>query len=229
MSVSSLFNIGLSGLEASEQLLQITGNNVTNAQTPDYTCEQATLSSVPTGVVSTTGTSGNGVQVTGVTRAYNSFINAQVNAENSNLSYWNNYNTAITQVQDIFNEASNAGISPSITTFFNDWQNVSQSPQDDAQRTTLISDANSLSTSISTAATSLKDVSSQLLTSSQTLTAQVNSITAQIASLNQELAGNSGSLDLQDQRDSLLNQLNGIVKVSSYQDPVSGMYSVTLG
>jgi flagellar hook-associated protein 1 FlgK len=229
VSVLALFNIGLSGLEASNQQLQVTGNNVANAQTPSYTVETANLATVPSGSVGTTGTAGNGVQVADVTRAYNSFVNAQVNAENSNVSYWNNYNTAITQVQDIFNEASTAGISPSITTYFNDWQNVAQSPQEAAQRTTLISDANNLSTDLNTAATSLNSVSNQLLTNSQTLTSQVNTLTAQIATLNSELAGNSGSLDLQDQRDSLLNQLNGIIKVSSYQDPISGMYSVMVG
>ena len=228
MSILALFNIGLSGLETTDELLQVTGNNVANAQTPDY-MEQANLSTVPTGSVSTTGAAGNGVQVSDVTRAYNSFVNAQVNAENSNVSYWNNYNTAITQVQDIFNEASSAGISPAITTFFNDWQNVAQNPQDDAQRTTLISDANSLSTSLNSAATSLNSVSGQLLTSSQTLVSQVNTYTSQIATLNGELAGNPGSLDLQDQRDALLSKLNGIVKVSSYQDPASGMYSVLVG
>jgi flagellar hook-associated protein 1 FlgK len=229
VSVLSLFNIGLSGLETSDQLLQVTGNNVANAQTPNYTVEQAVVTTVPSGVTSSVGSSGNGVQVSDITRAYNSFVNAQVNAENSNVSYWNNYNTAITQVQDIFNEASSAGISPSITTYFDDWQNVAQSPQDDAQRTTLISDANDLSSSLNTAATSLNSVSDQLYTSSQTLVSQVNTFTAQIATLNGELAGNPGSLDLQDQRDSLLNQLNAIVKVSAYQDPVSGMYSVMLG
>src|SRR5208337_893162 len=222
-------NIGLSGLETADQLLQVTGNNVANSQTPDYDVETASLSTVPTGAVSSTGETGNGVQVADITRSYNSFINAQVNTENSNVSYWNNYNTAITQVQDIFNEASSAGISPAITTFFNDWQNVAQSPQDSAQRTTLISDANNLSTSLNTAATSLNNVSGQLYTSSQTLVSKVNTYTAQIATLNGELAGNPGSLDLQDQRDSLLNQLNGIVKVSAYQDPVSGEYSVMLG
>ena len=229
MSVSGLFNIGLSGLETSNQQLQVTGNNVANAQTPNYTVERAVLATVPSGVTRATGSTGNGVQVSNVTRAYNSFINARVNIENSNVSYWNNYNTAITQVQDIFNEASSAGISPTITTYYNDWQNVAQSPQDEAQRTTLISDANNLSASLNTAATSLNSVSAQLLTNSQTLVSQVNTFTSQMATLNGELAGNPGSLDLQDQRDSLLNQLNGIIKVSSYQDPISGMYSIMVG
>src|SRR5208337_2742887 len=103
-------NIGLSGLETADQQLQVTGNNVANSQTPDYTVEQATLSTVPSGITNPNGSTGNGVQVSDITRSYNSFVNSQVNAENSNVSYWTNYNTAITQVQDIFNEASSAGI-----------------------------------------------------------------------------------------------------------------------
>ncbi|MGO9016486.1 MAG: flagellar hook-associated protein FlgK [Dissulfurispiraceae bacterium] len=229
MSILALMNIGLSGLETADQQLQVTGNNVANSQTPDYTVEQANVSTVPSGIISAKGSTGNGVQVSDITRSYNSFVNAQVNAENSNVSYWTNYNTAITQVQDVFNEASSSGISPAITTFFDDWQNIAQNPQDDAQRTTLIADATSLSNSLNTAAGSLNSVSNQLLASSQTLVTQVNTYSSQIATLNGELAGNPGSLDLQDQRDALVNKLNGIVKVSTYQDPASGMYSVMVG
>jgi len=229
VSILGLFNIGLSGLETADQLLQVTGNNVANSQTPDYDVETASLSTVPTGAVSSTGETGNGVQVADITRSYNSFINAQVNTENANVSYWNNYNTAISQVQDIFNEASSAGISPAITTFYSDWQNIAENPQDDAQRTTLISDATSLSNSLNTAAASLDSVSGQLLTGSQTLVTQANTYTAQIATLNTELAGNPGSLDLQDQRDALVSKLNGIVKVSTFQDSGTGMLSVMVG
>src|SRR5208282_4499957 len=167
-------NIGLSGLETADQQLKVTGNNVANSQTPDYTVEQANVSTVPSGIISAKGSTGNGVQVSNITRSYNSFVNAQVNAENSNVSYWTNYNTAITQVQDVSNEASSSGISPAITTFFDDWQNIAQNPQDAAQRTTLIADATSLSNSLNTAAASLNSVSDQLLASSQTLVTQVN-------------------------------------------------------
>ncbi|MBF0505271.1 MAG: flagellar hook-associated protein FlgK [Nitrospirae bacterium] len=228
MSVSGLFNIGLTDLQTTNQLLSITGHNIANANTPGYTREEAILESIPGGTIVTSGAAGNGVEITEVQRMYNSFINSQLNAENSNLSYWNNYQTGISQVQDIFNEASTTGITPAITQFFTDWQNVAQSPQDQAERTTLIQDAGYLSSRLNTASASLQSERSQLLSDSQSLTNQVNIYTAQIADLNAKIGGNTGALDLEDQRDNIVSELNKIVKVSAYKAS-SGNMTVMLG
>ncbi len=222
MSVSGLMNIGLTAMQTTNQLLDITAHNIANANTPGYTRQEAIIQSVPSGSINTTGSTGNGVQIADIQRMYNAFVNSQLNTENSNLSYWNNYQTGITQVEDVFNEASTTGISPAINSFFNAWQTVAQNPQDVSQRTTLIQDASYLSSRLNAASASLNDERSQLFTDSQSLVSQVNSLAAQIADLNAKIAGNSGALDLMDQRDTLVQQLNQIVKVSSFQDPTPG-------
>ncbi len=228
MSISSLFNIGLTGLQSTTQLLNITAHNIANQNTPGYSCQEATVQAIPSALITSTGTSGNGVQITDIQRAYNSFVASQLNTENSNLSYWNNYQTGIAPVENVFNETSTTGISPVITTFFSDWQNVAQSPVDDAQRATLLTDANNLSSRLNSASASLQNERTQLLSDSQSLATQVNSDTAQIANLNAEIAASPGALDLQDQRDTLVQNLNSIIKVSTFSDN-AGNLTVMIG
>ncbi|MBF0560040.1 MAG: flagellar hook-associated protein FlgK [Nitrospirae bacterium] len=228
MAISGLLNIGLTALYATDQALNTTSNNVANANTPGYKRQEPIFQSVDSGIIKTTGTPGDGVQISDVSRMYNSFIDQQVNTESSNLAYWNNLQTGISQIENVFNEASTTGISPAISDFYNAWQDVSQTPEGAAQRATLLQKANYLSSRLSGAYTALNNERNQLLTDSQTLANTVNSTAAKIADLNTKIAGSSGSLDLLDQRDLLLQQLNSIAKVATFQDR-SGMVTVMLG
>jgi flagellar hook-associated protein 1 FlgK len=131
-------------------------------------------------------------------------------------------------IESIFNETSSSGIAPAISNFFNDWQAVAQNPQGSVERTQLISDANYLGSRIGSAYNSLNDQRTQLYKSSQDLVTQVNSITKQIADLNDKIVQSPGALDLQDQRDSLVESLNQIAAVNTVQDS-SGRYNIFLG
>ena len=73
MTISSLLNIGQRALMANYAALQVTGNNVANANTPGYSrqsIELATAFSQQTG----NGFFGKGVDVTTVTRAHDAFL-----------------------------------------------------------------------------------------------------------------------------------------------------------
>jgi flagellar hook-associated protein FlgK len=152
----------------------------------------------------------------------------QVRTEKSNFSYWDAYQKSILKVENIFNEASDTGISPVITDFFNAWQEVSQNPEGYAQRTLLIKKAEYLTSRISRAYSSIDDERTELFKSSQSLVDEVNSIAKKIADLNEQISTSPGALDLKDQRDILVERLNEIVRVSTFEDNV-GRYSVLIG
>lgn len=223
-----ILNIGTTALLASQSALNTTSNNIANASTPGYTRQQVELSSVASGLNSATGSSGNGVTVSDITRLYDSFTTLQLRTEKSNSSYWNTYSGVSSSIESIFNETSSSGIASAISNFFNDWQAVAQNPQGSVERTQLISDANYLGSRIGSAYNSLNDQRTQLYKSSQDLVTQVNSITKQIADLNDKIVQSPGALDLQDQRDSLVESLNQIAAVNTVQDS-SGRYNIFLG
>ena len=228
MGMLGILNIGTTALLASQSALNTTSNNIANASTPGYTRQQVELSSVASGLNSATGSSGNGVTVSDITRLYDSFTTLQLRTEKSNSSYWNTYSGVSSSIESIFNETSSSGIAPAISNFFNDWQAVAQNPQGSVERTQLISDANYLGSRIGSAYNSLNDQRTQLYKSSQDLVTQVNSITKQIADLNDKIVQSPGALDLQDQRDSLVESLNQIAAVNTVQDS-SGRYNIFLG
>lgn len=228
MSILGLFDIGKTALLTTRRTLDTTAHNVANASTPGYTRQDVILENIPTGTITSVGMTGRGVRITEIKRMYDTFASLQIRTEKSNFSYWDAYEKDIVKIENVFNEASDTGISPAITDFFNAWQEVSQNPEGYAQRTLLIKKAEYLTSRISRAYSSLGDERTELYKSSQSLVAEVNSIAAKIADLNEKISTSPGALDLKDQRDYLIERLNEIVKVSTFEDNV-GRYSILIG
>jgi len=228
MSMLGILNIGTTALLASQSALNTTSNNVANASTPGYTRQQVDLSSIPSGLTGITGSSGNGVTVSDITRLYDSFTTLQLRTEKSNTSYWNTYSGYASSIETVFNETSNTGIGPAISDFFSAWQQVAQNPQDTTARTSLLNKSQYLASRISGAYNDLASQQTQIYKNSQDLVTQVNNISKQIYSLNEKIVSSPGALDLKDQRDSLVEQLNQITNVTTLEDG-SGRYSVYVG
>jgi flagellar hook-associated protein 1 FlgK len=228
MAVIGLFDIGRSTLLTSRRALDTTAHNVANAATPGYTRQNVMLENIPSGTMIGTGVSGRGARIIEVRRMYDAFTSLQLMNEKSNLSYWNAYEKGVIKIENIFNEALGTGISPAITGFFNSWREVAQNPEGHTQRTLLIKNAEHLSLRLNMAYKSLSDLRSEIYKSSVSRVDEVNSITSRIADLNEKIASSPGALDLKDQRGHLLERLNQIAKVTTFEDN-AGRYNILIG
>jgi flagellar hook-associated protein 1 FlgK len=228
MAIFGLFDIGRTTIVTNRNALSVVGHNIANASTPGYTRQSVSLASVPAGDVVGATATGRGVKIADVTRMYDAFTTLQIRSEKSNLAYWDSYEQGMTKIENIFNEANENGISDAITNFFSSWQSVSQNPEQLASRATLIKNAEYLSSRVSSAYADLDNERYEIFKNTETKINEVNQITKQIADLNQKISVAPNANDLKDQRDDLLEQLNGIVKVSTFED-ASGMYSVLVG
>lgn len=228
MSILSLFDIGRTSLLTNRRALDATAHNVANSSTAGYSRQDVSLVSIPGSDYADAGSIGRGVTVNSVQRMYDSFTSLQLISEKSNLAYWNTYQSGVVNIENMFNEASDTGIYPAIADFFNSWQEVSQDPSSYAQRTLLLNKANDLAVRLNRAATSMEDTRRAIFQSSETLVNEANTILQRISDLNEKIASNSGALDLKDQRDLLLEELNQITKVTTFDDG-TGRYTVLLG
>ena len=215
--ISGLLNNALTGLQAAQSALQVTGNNIANVNTPGYSRETAVQSTLTPSLYGGQYL-GNGTQIDAVTRSYNSYLQSQVWSTTAAASGASVVNT---QLQSIVNllAGSNAGLSTSINQFFaSGVAQVAANPSDMPSRQSLISQSQSLAQTFQTSAQQLQDaangVNQQL---GQSVTA-INSLTQQIAQLNVQINSLSGAgstpNSLLDQRDQLITQLSGQVGVT---------------
>ena len=98
--MADILTTAVSGLEAFQQALAVTGNNIANASTPGYTRQQINLSpsfaqNLGSGYV------GSGVNVDGVSRILDQFANAQLQTANQSVSQQDAYVSVAQQIDSV--------------------------------------------------------------------------------------------------------------------------------
>lgn len=228
---SGIFGIGVSGIAAAQLGLLATEHNVVNANTPGYT-RQRTVQATNIAVNTGSGALGQGVHVQTVERLYDKYLTGQVNTATSSLSEIESYYTQIKQIDNLLADPS-AGLSPALQDFFSGVQQVAANPSLLSARQSMISSAESLVSRFGAIDARLTELSNEVNGKITDAVSEINSYATQIAELNQRIIVAESSFgqpanDLLDQRDKLINDLNGLIKVSTSTN-TDGSVNVFIG
>ena len=230
--MSDVFGISVSALQAFQQAINVTSNNIANASTPGYDVESANLTeAIPQS--NGAATVGAGVVVTGISRAFSQAAANQLNTSQSSLGQLNALQNYSSQIDNLFGTTV-GGLSTSLQNFYSAFSNVANNPTSTASRQALLGQAQAVATSFQNASSELNslntDVNSRITADVQ----QINSIASSISTLNQQIVvgtaqdGNQPPNELMDQRDQLVSNLSQLVGVSTTTDP-NGALNVFVG
>ena len=138
--MSSLFDVGKSGIQSYRQSLAVTGQNIANINTEGYKRREADLQEVSGsqgGITSLANQSGLGVRVADIRRAFDGFLLDRSNATNSSYQKINVFLNNLTKLEDTL-LPSKGGLNDQIGRFFSSLADVAASPTDIASRTVAI-------------------------------------------------------------------------------------------
>jgi len=232
--MADILTIGSSGLSAYRRSLEVTGNNVVNANTEGYARRDVQLQGV--GEAATTPTSllngsGSGVAVDLVRRASDVFVQSEKRITQSASSAA----TALSDRLDRLEKAMFSGdgdLGQLSQTFFSRLQDFATTPSAVAVRTTVIQAAKDLADGFNIQANRLAQESNAIVTDAQSQFDNLNTLTQQLADLNKQieaLGSDKGKTnDLLDQRDRLVDNIVKIVGVTVDTRP-SGAVNLYLG
>ncbi|AOX99806.1 flagellar hook-associated protein FlgK [Jeongeupia sp. USM3] len=214
---SSIFGIGVSGLNAANLGLTVTGHNIVNGSTPGYS-RQNIVQSAPYPQMTGNGFVGLGVRVDDIRRSYDQFLTRNVQTAQAQASYYNELLSHLSEVDNIVADPT-AGVTPALQDFFSAIQNVATKPSDVPSRQALLSSAQSLVNRFQVFEQRLTELRDNLNGELTNATSSINAISKQIAELNNQIAVQGGAghppNDLLDQRDELVKQLNTYVKATA--------------
>jgi flagellar hook-associated protein 1 FlgK len=225
--ISSL-NMALQSMQAEQEALSTTTNNISNVNTPGYTRQTVSFEEAPPvqygGLLL-----GDGVAVGQITSQRDELLQTRLDQETQQQSKYDSYLGSMQQVQTLFNETTGNGLQSSLTAFFNSLQQLSTSPSDPSLRQGVLTAAQNLAQTFNSTANNLTQLQQNADSTVSQSVNQINTLTSQIASLNVQISSatssgqNAGTFI--DQRDQLVNQLSGLVDVSSID---AGNGTVTL-
>ena len=236
MGLFSIMNIADSALYASQAAMSTASNNIANANTPGYDTETTVFE--PTDYVNVTGSSPvsttlGGVEVTGVQRQYDSYIQSQIYQQQQSLSSSDSSSNILGQVEQAFNETGSTGLATYYNNFVDAWQQVSDNPSDASARTVLLDNAQALvgaaqdkQSALQAAVTETNSQIKQTVTTVNNLASQIATINGQIAQMANPTDGSD--LTLRDERDNLMDQLSQYIGFSYYEDS-SGQVNIITG
>ena len=216
----NLYNLALTGLNASQAGMEVTSHNINNAANAGYS-RQRLVTSTAGATETGQGFFGRGVQVDTVKRQYDSFLYRQmVGAQGTGAQLATHYDQ-VSQINNLFGDRT-VGITPALENFFASLNAGASNPADPAVRQDILGKTNSLVTQINTAYRELQNLRDGVNTQISTTVEQVNSYLERINDLNKQIVvaqGKSGHApnDLLDQRDQALSELNQLVGVRYYE------------
>ena len=217
--MSDVYGISISALQAFQTALQVTSNNIANANTPGYDKETVQLTNaVPESAGSTP--IGAGVDVAGISRAFSQLNANQLNLSQSSLGQLNSLQSYTSQIDNIVGTTA-GGLSTAIQNYYSAWSTVSTDPTSTAARQALLGAAQSVAAAFSSTSGQLQGLNSSINSSITADVTQINSLGSSIASLNQQVAiatadsGGQPPNDLIDQRDQLVSSLSQLVGLST--------------
>jgi len=215
--LSNIFGIDVSALQAFQQAIEVTSNNVANASTPGYDEESIDLTAAApqeTGGASI----GAGVVVSGVQRAFSQAATNQLNTSQSSLGQLNALQNYTSQIDNLFGTTA-GGLTTALQNYYSGWSSVADDPTSSASREALLGDASQLASNLNSTASQLNELNTDVNTGITTDVQQINSISTQISSLNAQISASSGSgqspNELLDQRDQLVSNLSQLVGVTT--------------
>ena len=222
MSTFSGLNIGLSSLYAQRRGLEVTGHNIANSNTEGYSRQRVSLEAdagpLSPAIHSVYGGAGNGVDVSGVQRVRDAFLESRALSERGTEAELRGGQVLLSRVEGIFAEPSDSGIQSQLSDFWAGWSDVANHPTDLAARSQLLERAQTLANGLNTA---VDRIDAQRAASQEQLAVTVSDINATalaIADFNKAImsatrAGLSTN-DLSDQRDLLVQKLGGVAGVT---------------
>lgn len=221
MSISKIFDISSGSLDAYSKALDVTANNIANSSNPDYSRQTINLQTeTPQQLAGMMW--GSGVKITDINRVRNSLTDSQIRTNNQKFSYSDTSSTMLSQVQSLFSEPSDQGLSNLISNFFNSWQQLAVTPNSTALRQNVIYAANQMGDKAKNITDGLNSIKSDIVNQFSNDVSQINNYLSQIQGLNAQIftSQSSGATpnDLMDQRDKLIDSLSKLVNINVTTD-----------
>ena len=179
------YEIGISGLHAAQQALDVIGNNIANAATEGYHRQEVDLR--PADEVYTNGQMvGQGVYNAGARRLIDQILESELLRQNSSIADIEKRLGTLRMIENAFGELSSEGLSTALDHFFAAFNDLSLHPDDVNLQSSLLSSAETLANHFNNLGTVISDIEEAVYNEAVSSVERINLLAGQIAQMNIE-------------------------------------------
>lgn len=226
-------SIASSGLFAAQRALDITGHNISNANTRGYSRQRLNQAAQdPMSIVGGQGQLGLGVKMQFISQVRDEMLDIKYRTEVNTLGEWEEKYNSISQIEAIFNEPTDTGIRKVMDNFFEGLNSLSKDPSSPTTRAVFIQSAVALAQNFNHMTDNFEKMIRDANEEVESSVRSINSMGSQIARLNKQILeaelDGSRANDLRDARNLLIDDLSKLVDIQVKEVPISNGNSSTL-
>jgi len=233
------FQTASRALTASQICIDVTGNNIANADTEGYTRQRVDLVSISSGGYSqkymVTGASvGYGVAADGISQLRDPFLDLRFRTENAESGKLETIVSGLSDLENIFDETTSEGLQTQLTNLLTQLQTFSNTPTSSDIASIVRTAAQQVAQIMNTYSQQIDQVRDQEIYGLKTSTVEndFNSLVKNIASLNEQIRedqthGNPSN-ELMDRRNTLIDELSKLANIQVSSTPVKISESITI-
>jgi flagellar hook-associated protein 1 FlgK len=216
-SLTQLLYTARDALAAQSYGLGVTGQNITNVNTPGYVRREALLETRALGTATT-----GSVNVAGLRRATDIYIERRELSSRGSAAAAAEHDKQLAGVEALFNDLSVTGLGASLDGLFSSFSALASNPNDPTSRAVVLGAADAFATRANAMGDALSDAKNELLKQAQATVEDINSRAASISQLNRRIqaaeAQGEDAADLKDQRNNLLLDLSTLIDIRTIPD-----------
>lgn len=210
------FNQAVTGLMVNQAQIGVTSSNISNVNTAGYTVKQIQQTSL---VLGSTGAGVSGAQIT---RRVDELLRADINRNTSVAGADDVRQQYLTRLDTLFGTPSGgSALSNVINDLSSKLKALALTPEDTSAQAAAVNSAVSVSSEVTYLANQVQSARADIMSQIDSAVTQVNNDLNSIRQLNAQIvrAGALGqsTADLEDQRDSALNDLSSYMDISTYK------------
>jgi flagellar hook-associated protein FlgK len=223
-------NVAQTGLKVSQTQVENVMNNIANQNVDGYKKRVVDVSEIEHADSRITG---RGVMSNDVSRITNVYMYQNLINEEAKFNDIKELNTLLGDIESIFSETDESGVSAELNRYFKSIENLRTSPHNEIYKNDIKNSANSLINGLQTLYEDIEKKEDMLLDETKDLVDKVNGLLTEIGKISKKIVDSTGATpnDLLDKRDKLEKELAQFVDVEitredSYHLKIAGVTAV---
>lgn len=232
MGLFSVLQVGTRGMSAAQLGMDITGQNISNADVEGYSRKRlntaADYRQDPQ-----FGQMGFGVTVISIERIRNTYIDQQIRRQNQEVGAYEEIDHTLESIENILIEPGETGLMNFVADFFDNWENLASNPTDMAARTMVRTSAEVLTDVFHNISGELRDLRQTRNDEIGARVQKVNKLCHEVYNLNHEISAveisNQNANDSRDRRDQVLKELSKLIDLETVENDRGQVTVMTMG
>lgn len=220
----STLNVARTGLNAAQIAVENVSNNIANENTAGYKKRVVQLSEIEQMDSQFTG---RGVNASSAYRITSQYMYDKLMSENTKSNYYDKLSNMLSNVESIFAETADSGLSADLNRYYQAVENLRTNPNSQVYKTTLQTQGSIVVESLQNLYTSVEKQQQTEKNELYVNVDDVNNILKEIGQINEKIGKFGETNDLLDKRDQLELDLSNYADISVSKN--NGYYELTLG